>query len=111
MIHIDYTPQETVSLNEEHYTDANADLFLNKDRILGASPWSKGLDEINYVPGLYVDGAVVLEPAKSKFFIQHIILGAQFSVYSQSLPIMADRTAFPWMGELFVGVMVRKYVN
>ena len=68
------------------------------------------VDEVRYVPGAFVEGAFVLEPSKNKSFIQLITLGGQFSFYTKSLPIMADRKAYAYIGELFVRFEFRKDV-
>jgi hypothetical protein len=108
LIHVDYTPEQVVWLQEEKYGDANADLFLKKDNILGASKWSKGLNDMSYVPGAYAEAAFAIEPAKGKALIQTILLGTNFSVYGKKLPVMAERTAYPWQASLFVGLMIGK---
>lgn len=109
LIYVDYTqPVPEGYLEEARYTDANADHFLNTGYILGASKWSKGLDELHLVPGGYIDGAFVLQPGKNKSFVQTVTLGGQFSLYPEKLPIMAERRAYPWMGCLYVGLCLGK---
>jgi len=109
LLYTDFTvsPQK-VWLQEEAYSDANKDLFLNRDRVFGASKWSKGLGSIDYVPGAYLDGAFVIETANSKNFIQTVTIGGQLSVYSKSLGIMADQKAYPFMGVFYVGLALGK---
>lgn len=108
LIHIDYFPTEHAWVEEEKYSSSNEVLFLKQDQVLGASSWSKGLSEIKYVPGVFIDGALTLEPARGKTFIQTISLGGQFSIYTKALPIMAERKAFAWQGALYVGLMLGK---
>jgi len=98
----------TAYLREEKYTAQNSDKFLTQPDILGASKWSKGLGEITYVPGGYAEAAIVLEPQKSKTFIQSITLGTQFALYAKSLPVMAERKAYPYQGSLYVGLALGK---
>lgn len=98
----------TAYLQEERYTEQNKDKFLKQDEILGSAKWSKGLDKITYVPGGYADAAFTLEPQKSKVFIQTITLGTQFALYAKSLPIMAERKAYPYQGSLYVGLALGK---
>lgn len=101
-------PVKTDTLKEERYSDANASIFLDKSRILGASDWSKGLDELQLVPGVYAQGAVCIQPAKGKYFVQNILLGGVVAVYTQNLPIMAERIAFPWIMSLNVGMVLER---
>ncbi len=108
LIHVDYVPEQVVHLEEEQYTINNADLFLERDQILGASKWSKGLGEINYVPGAYAEGAFIIEPSKNKAFIQTVSLGGQVSFYTKKLSVMAEQKAFPYSMCLFVGLSIGK---
>lgn len=95
-------------LKEEQYSSANADKFLNSGAVLGASKWGKGLNEIEYVPGLYLEGAVSITPGKAKAFIQLITLGINGAYYAKSLPIMADEKAFAYQISLFAGLSIGK---
>jgi len=104
LMYITFTPQQVVTLKEERYSEDNAELFLDKNKIFGGSKWTKGLDEIRYVPGLFIEGAFVLEAAKHKSFVQLVTFGGQFSAYTKSLPVMADRKAYPYSGCLYVGL-------
>ena len=98
----------TAYLQEEKYTTQNSEKFLKQDEIFGASKWSKGLDNISYVPGGYVDAAIAIEPQKSKTFVQAITLGTLFALYTKSLPIMAERKAYPYQGSLYIGLALGK---
>jgi hypothetical protein len=98
----------TAYMQEEKYTVQNSDKFLTQDAILGASKWSKGLDAITYVPGGYCDAAIAIEPQKNKLFVQIITIGTQFALYTKSLPIMAERKAFPYAGSFYVGLTLGK---
>lgn len=109
VVKTDYTQPEPVSeLIETKYTDSVAALFLERNRILGSSKWSKGLGETKLVPGVYVEAAFVIEPAPNKGLIQAITLGVNGSVYAKSLPIMAERNAYNWSASLFAGLALGK---
>ena len=93
---------------EQRYTDSTAEMFLKKGNILGASKWSKGLDEVKLVPGAFAEAAFVIVPAKGKYLVQTITLGGNFAYYSRRLPIMAEVPAYPWQASLFVGLALGK---
>lgn len=78
----------TASTLEERYEIANGDRFLNPSLILGRGRWNEGMDEIQYVPGLHSECAVVIRPAKGKTFTQAIRLGVQGTVYARTLPVL-----------------------
>jgi hypothetical protein len=108
LLHTTVDTNLKVTIEEEKYSDQNAELFLNRDRIFGGSKWGKGVGETNYVPGAYIEGAFAIVPSKNKTFIQVVTLGGQLSAYAKSLPVMAERKADPYMGALFVGLSLGK---
>ena len=109
VVKTDYSQPEPVSeLIETKYTDSVAELFLERTRILGSSKWSKGVDETKLVPGIYLEAAFVIEPAPNKGLIQAVTLGVNGSVYTKSLPIMAELKAYNWSGSLFAGLALGK---
>jgi len=95
-------------LKEQKFNSSDSSKFLNANAILGASKWSKGLSEIDYVPGIYLDAAICIQPGKNKLFVQVITLGANLAYYAQSLPIMADLKAYPWQASLYAGIAFGK---
>lgn len=109
LIYVDYTqPGDPARLKEEKYSSSTSDHFLNSGDVLGASKWSKGLNEIQYVPGLFAEGCFAITPSKSKFFIQVVTLGANVSYYAKDLPIMADQKEQAWQASLFAGLAFGK---
>lgn len=98
----------TPYLKEQKFNGSDSAKFLNANSILGASKWSKGISEINYVPGIYLDAAICIQPGKNKLFVQVITLGANVAYYAQSLPIMADLKAYPWQASLYAGIALGK---
>ncbi len=109
VVKTDYSQPEPVSeLIETKYTDSVAAMFLERTRILGSSKWSKGLGETKLVPGVYLEAAFVIEPAPNKGLIQAITLGVNASVYTKSLPVMAELKAYNWSASLFAGLALGK---
>ena len=95
-------------LLEEHRYDGSEELFMKSGNKLGASPWTKGLDEMKYIPGAYAEAAITIIPAKQAWFIQTITLGGNVAFYSKKLPIMATIKAPQLQGSLFVGLAIGK---
>jgi len=56
--------QQQAYASSETYTEDNQDLFQSRNRILGADKWSKGLNELRCIPGIYI-GPSVGHPALS----------------------------------------------
>ena len=109
LVYVDYTATPETAHTEQHkYSITDTAQFLNTSYILGASNWSKGLDEIDYVPGAYFETAIAITPGKNKTFIQVITLGVNAAYYVKSLPIMADQKAYPYKVSLFAGLAIGK---
>jgi len=108
LVYLDPNNNNAPYLKEEKYSDANRDKFLNSGAILGASKWGKSLGEIDYVPGIYLDACIVIEPAKSKSFVQAISLGINGAFYAKDLPIMVDQPAYPYQASLYAGLALGK---
>lgn len=109
LLKIDYTQPEPIGdVVEQSYSDSTAALFLERNRIIGFTKWSKGLDETQFVPGLFAEASFVIEPAPSKGFIEAITLGANAAYYTKPLPVMAEVKAYRYSVCLFAGLAIGK---
>jgi len=99
---------DSAFVREEKYTNENSELFLKPGNILGAAPWKKGLNEINFSPGAYIDVAICIEPLKNKTFIKTVNLGCNFSIHSKPIEIMALQKAYNWNAALYAGLSLGK---
>lgn len=86
----------------------NPELFLNEQYIMGASEWKRGLNETKLTPGVYGEAAFAIEPAKNKFFVQTITIGASVAYYTKALPIMAELKATTLQTCVFAGLNLGK---
>lgn len=100
-------PTPIVTLEEHNFDDAQ-EAFLKNNNKLGASPWTKGLGEMKYTPGVFVGAAIVIEPTAEAWFVQTITLGGNFAFYTRKQPLLTEVKAFPWQGSLFVGLALGK---
>lgn len=109
LIYVDYSqPGDPATLKEQKYSTSNSDHFLNSGDVLTTAKWSKGLDEIKYIPGMFAEVCFVITPSKSKSFIQVVTLGVNVAYYTKELPIMADQKAYPYQASLFAGLALGK---
>jgi len=108
LIYLEYNPDEQAHIQEEKYSDENKEEFLKTGNILGASKWKKGLNEIDWIPGAYVDMAIAIEPLKNRFFIKTVTLGCNASFHSQNIEIMSLQKATPWNVCLYAGLSIGK---
>ena len=93
---------------EEQYSESNKDRFLNSGLILGRGGWSKGLSEMQYLPGAYAEAAITIMPRKTKAFIQTVTLGVSGSIYTTNLSLLAQVKSNPWEAMLFAGIEIGK---
>ena len=108
LIYTEYTPDQIHIVRAERYSQENKEVFLNRQQILGSSGWRRGLDRIRYVPGLFANAALVLQPSQSKSFIKMVSLGADVSGHIKELPIMADQKARSCIAGWYVGLSLGK---
>lgn len=110
LIYLDYSViPATAFEREESYSEENKERFLNNGLILGKGRWTKGLADMNYIPGLYAEAALTIIPRKSKAFMQKITLGINGAFYSNKLSILADGKSYPWRACLFAGLELGKH--
>jgi hypothetical protein len=108
LIDIDRTNSNDKGVLVEQTYSTNPDLFLNDQYIMGASKWKKGLNETKVTPGLYAEAAFAIEPAKNKFFVQTITIGANIAYYTKATPIMAELKATALQTCVFAGLNLGK---
>ena len=108
LAYVDFANGGATSLKEEKYNNSNAETFLRADHIVGASKWKKGLDEMQYIPGAFLDAAIAIEPVKSKVLVQTITIGANIAYYAKALPVMAERKAYRGQACFYIGLSLGK---
>ncbi|WP_209864363.1 hypothetical protein [Chitinophaga sp. OAE865] len=108
MLYVEYTPEEHSYMLVERFSKDNADHFLNPSYILGSEKWSKGLGETRFVPGLFAELAIALEPEKPKSFVKTITIGGNAAFYSSKIEIMAERKSYSYQASFFVGLSFGK---
>jgi hypothetical protein len=64
--------------------------FASTQDIYGRSAFSKGLNEIKVIPGLYAKGGFNFEYSKEDKVIHAIEFGAQINAFTKKIPIMAS---------------------
>ncbi|MBS1587177.1 MAG: hypothetical protein JSS82_16710 [Bacteroidetes bacterium] len=92
-------------IKDEKY-DAHAahSRFLDGDYVLGRSAKGRANHDISLPPGGYIDAAVCLRRAKRKKFDVSLTAGTNFSVYFQTVPVMAGQKAVPYYGNVYLTV-------
>jgi hypothetical protein len=108
LLYVEYTPEERSYMQVERYSPANAAHFLNPSYVLGSEKWTKGLGETRFIPGLFAELAIALEPEKPKSFVKTITIGGNAAFYTSKIEMMAERKAYPYQASFFVGLAFGK---
>ena len=95
-------------ITSEKYSEANADLFLDFDRIFGASPFSKGLDEIKIQPGVHLAAAAHFDWGAFDEFVTALEFGIMADIYFKKIPIMVNVENKPIFLNLYINLQLGK---
>ena len=85
----DSNPIDFITVSEK-YTDENASTFLDISRIHGASGFSKGLGELDFVPGGHFKVSVHFDWGAFDEFVKAIEAGVMGDIFVREMPILAD---------------------
>lgn len=103
-----YDAQQQAYASSEAYSEENRDLFLSRNRILGADQWSKGLKALRCIPGIYISPSVIFSPDKPSGFVQQFQIGAQLACYTKAIPVLLQQKNTFWQASFFVGISLGK---
>ena len=96
------------SIVSEKYSEENADLFLNDDRIFGASSFSKGLDETKLVPGIQAKIGVHFDWGAFDEFVTALEAGFMLDVFPRKINIMVTEENRPYFVNLYITLQLGK---
>ena len=92
----------------EKYTADNATIFLDNTRILGASPFTKGIGESTFIPGGNATLAFHMDWGAFDEIVKAIEIGAMLDVYGQKVPILVGEENSPFFLNFFVNLQLGK---
>ncbi len=78
------------TLVSEKFTTENAEVFLDPDRIFGASSFIKGFNELKPRPGIHLKGAIHFDWGAFDEFVKAIEIGLMADVFFGEINIMVD---------------------
>lgn len=82
-------------VSTEKYSESNADVFLDINRIYGSANFFKGIDEISIMPGLHGKAALHFSLGAFEEFVRAMEVGIMFDVYFKNVPIMIEAKNHP----------------
>jgi hypothetical protein len=83
------------------YTDETKESFLNERYIQGSAGFQKGLNEIQFVPGLHAKTALHFDFASTRRSAMAVEAGVNAEYYARPIHLMANQEAKPYFVNLF----------
>ncbi|MBL7828322.1 MAG: hypothetical protein JNJ57_16950 [Saprospiraceae bacterium] len=74
----------------QRYTEGNSSIFLDNTRILGASPFSRGFDEISVLPGLNASIAYHMDWGAFDEMVKALEIGLMLDLFGKKAPVFVN---------------------
>jgi hypothetical protein len=74
----------------EKYKESNASIFMDPYRVLGASPFTKGLGEMSFIPGGNASVALHLDWGAFDELVKALEIGVMADVFAKKVPILVS---------------------
>ena len=96
-------------VSEEAYSPQNENIFLDLSRIIGAASFSKGLDNLQVMPGLHAKAAAHFDWGAFDELVKAIEAGIMVDVFFRDVPIMVESPMVPHLENS--PVLINLYLN
>lgn len=107
-----YVPQDNggplVRKSITYNNDSDKVSFLTQPNIIGASPFSQGLSEMKFVPGVHAKTALHFDFARRRQLKLAIETGINAELYTQAIQLMANQTAVPYSVNVYASIQFGK---
>lgn len=101
-------PSGQLSQQSITYTDTTKFSFLNRGYIIGSSGFTKGLNEMKFVPGIHAKTGLHFDFAASKTTKLAIETGINMELYTQNIILMANQKATPFLFNVYTSLQFGK---
>jgi predicted XRE-type DNA-binding protein len=98
----------TTNQQEEIKYDNNDQLFLDPTIVLGKGSFSKGFNEIQFVPGGHVKGALRFDYGRYNEVVSALEVGLKATYFSKKMPIMLLNTEKSLFFNAYISVIFGK---
>jgi len=95
-------------LKEVKYGEKDNALFLDNARIFGRSSLFKGIFESALIPGVHAQAGIHCDFGKYDNFIRAVEVGAMANVFTQSVRLMVNQPARPYMLNFYLAFQLGK---
>ncbi len=92
----------------QKYSEDNAAVFLDQTRILGASPFTKGLGEISIIPGGNASVAFHMDWGAFDEVVKALEIGLQIDVFAKKVPILVTEENSQMFFNFFINLQLGK---
>ncbi len=106
--------QTRVEVRREKYSSENADQFLSFNKIIGASGFGKGFNEISFVPGGQAKAGMFFSLGAFDQYIKSVEVGLMADVFIRKIPIMVETEKIsnkPYFINLYLHLQLGKRSN
>lgn len=86
------------------YTDETKGTFLSEGFILGATGFSKGLNELKLVPGIQAKTGLHFDFSQRKRTKLAVEVGASAELYTKRIELMANQKAMPYACNIYASI-------
>lgn len=90
------------------YSETNKDYFLDDRYIIGGSGFAKGIDEIQFVPGLHAKAGLHFDFAANKKTVLAVETGINAELYTRKIQIMAREDGKQYFVNIFAAIQFGK---
>lgn len=102
-------PNNGFFVSEEAYSPENENIFLDLSRIIGAASFSRGLEDLQVLPGFHAKAAAHFDWGAFDELVKAIEAGIMVDVFLQELPIMVESPMVPHLDNS--PVLINLYLN
>lgn len=95
-------------IKTEKYSEINSEMYLNHNLIVSRDKWKRGLREMRYIPGIFAEASIGMEPEWTRGLVQRFNVGGQVALFANPLELMANQRANRIQASLFVSLDIGK---
>ncbi len=96
------------TIDDVRYSKDNEETFLDKDRIVGYSGFSKGLSQLSLLPGGFGKISLSFDPGAFEKTVRSINMGISLDLYSKKVPILVSQQNRFLFANLFLNLQFGK---
>jgi len=108
---LEYTDELNRQFISEAYSEDNAHLFLDVDKIINKGSFFEGWDELGFVPGIHANIAAHFSLGAYERYVRALEVGLNVEAYIKKIPIMVEtpnNSNSAFFAQLFFNIQLGK---